>query len=73
MYEYAATLRRVIDGNTVDVDVDLGFHVTAALRFRVLGIHTPGLSDGTDESKAWARDAKAFVEDCLVDAGSCWF
>jgi micrococcal nuclease len=68
MYSYAATLRRVVDGDTVDFDVDLGFCMTAAIRFRVLGIDTPELRGGTDESKALARDAKAFVEDCLVDA-----
>ena len=62
MYTYKATLRRVVDGDTVDLDVDLGFYMTAALRFRVLGVDTPELRGGTDETKAKAREAKAFVE-----------
>jgi micrococcal nuclease len=62
MYQYKAALRRVVDGDTVDLNVDLGFYMTAALRFRILGVDTPELRGGTDESKAKAREAKAFVE-----------
>lgn len=68
MYQYEATLRKVVDGDTVDLDVDLGFYMTAALRFRVLGVNTPELRGGTDETKAKAREAKAFVESELAKA-----
>jgi micrococcal nuclease len=61
MYQYKAALRRVVDGDTVDLDIDLGFYMTAALRFRILGVDTPELRGGTDESKAKAKLAKAFV------------
>jgi len=64
-YEYRARLRRVVDGDTVDLDVDLGFYLTASLRFRVLGIDTPELRGGTAESKARAREAKDRVEELL--------
>ena len=37
-YIYNATVVRVVDGDTVDLDVDLGFHMTAHLRFRLYGI-----------------------------------
>ena len=40
-YRYRATLRRVIDGDTVDCDVDLGFEIIAVERFRLLGINAP--------------------------------
>lgn len=41
-YDYAVTLLRVVDGDTVDLRVDLGFHLEARkLRFRILGINTP--------------------------------
>jgi len=70
MYEYNATLRRVVDGDTVDLDVDLGFYMTAAIRFRVLGVNTPELRGGTDETKAEAKKAKAFVEAELSKAVS---
>jgi len=41
MYEYRATISRVVDGDTVDAVVDLGFFMTAHIRFRVYGIDTP--------------------------------
>ena len=40
-YRYRATLRRVIDGDTVDCEVDLGFGIQTRQRFRLLGINAP--------------------------------
>ena len=39
------------------------------MRFRVLGVDTPELRGGTDETKAAAKLAKARVEELLADAG----
>ena len=41
MYEYRATIRRVVDGDTVDVTLDLGFNILYNSRIRLLGIDTP--------------------------------
>ena len=41
MYEYAATVERVVDGDTVDVTFDLGFSILYRDRVRLLGINTP--------------------------------
>lgn len=42
MYEYKVLqVLRVVDGDTVDLELDLGFHLTAALRFRLVGVNTP--------------------------------
>jgi micrococcal nuclease len=41
MYEYKATVIRVIDGDTVDVDIDLGFSIHTHQRVRVNGIDAP--------------------------------
>jgi len=41
MYEYKATLIRVIDGDTVDFAVDLGFNIQFTERFRLKGINAP--------------------------------
>ena len=41
MYEYHALLDRVVDGDTVDVRIDLGFDVWTKQRVRLLGIDTP--------------------------------
>ena len=56
-YNYVAKLGRVVDGDTVDLDVDLGFHCTLHLRFRLLGVDTPerGHKDFQDASDALHR------------------
>lgn len=42
MYEYKATIRRWVDGDTVDVDIDLGFGlVFSNQRIRLYGIDAP--------------------------------
>ena len=41
MYEYAATVDRVVDGDTVDVTFDLGFSILYRDRVRLVGINTP--------------------------------
>ena len=42
MYEYNCELDRVVDGDTVDVNIDLGFGIWLRKeRVRVMGIDTP--------------------------------
>ena len=42
MYEYQAVIKRVVDGDTVDIDIDLGFGVILKdERVRIMGIDTP--------------------------------
>ena len=41
MYEYKATVDRVVDGDTVDFIVDLGFSVKIKIRGRLAGVDTP--------------------------------
>lgn len=65
IYEYRAKCVRVIDGDTVDLDVDLGFYMRVHRRFRLLGINTPELRGGTDETKAAAQAAKQRVKELL--------
>jgi len=40
-YVYKATVVRWVDGDTVDLSVDVGFHITMTDRFRLYGIDTP--------------------------------
>jgi micrococcal nuclease len=40
-YRYKAAIDRWVDGDTVDMYVDLGFHIYAKTRFRLYGIDTP--------------------------------
>lgn len=44
-YRYQITVDRWVDGDTFDGRVDLGFHLTAAIRFRLLGVDTPERGD----------------------------
>ena len=41
MYEYHAIVDRVVDGDTIDVTIDLGFKVWKKMRVRMEGINTP--------------------------------
>ena len=42
MYEYRCKVLRVVDGDTVDVDIDLGFGIVLKdERVRIMGIDTP--------------------------------
>jgi len=41
IYEYRAKAFRVVDGDTVWLEVDLGFHVRVTLEFRLEGLNTP--------------------------------
>lgn len=46
-YVYRATLVRVVDGDTADLELDLGFRIAHALRVRLLGIDAPEKTGGT--------------------------
>lgn len=50
MFEYKATIARVIDGDSIDVIADVGFRVSVAVPTRVMGIDTPEIS--TAEGRA---------------------
>ena len=39
--QFQAKVRRVVDGDTLDLDIDLGFHITLSERVRLMGIDTP--------------------------------
>ena len=41
MHTYRAKVKRVVDGDTIDFDVDLGFHISISIRTRLLGVDTP--------------------------------
>ena len=41
VYVYAADVKRWVDGDTVDLCVDLGFHMSMTSRFRLYGVDTP--------------------------------
>jgi len=66
MYEYRATIVKIIDGDTVDVDIDLGFNVVLRdERVRVAGIDTPESRTRDLEEKKFGLAAKERVKELL--------
>ncbi len=63
MYEYRATVLYVVDGDTIDLSVHLGFETKIESRFRLFGINTPE-SYGPSASDE-GRSAKAYVQSIL--------
>jgi len=55
-YEYEAKVIDVYDGDTITCDVDLGFHITARIKFRLFGIDTPELRGEEREEGLRVRD-----------------
>ena len=66
MYEYFAELRRVVDGDTVDVTIDCGFKMHIKERVRLKGINTPECRTRDLEEKAKGLAAKARLIDILA-------
>ena len=55
MYEYRATIIKVVDGDTVDVDIDLGFGIIMKdERVRIMGIDTPEIKGKCEKEKELA-------------------
>ena len=72
-FYYGSTVRRVIDGDTIDVDADLGFDVSIKLRLRFAGINTPESRTRNLEEKALGLAAKARLKEILESADSVEF
>lgn len=60
MWNYRAKLVRAVDGDTIDVEIDLGFYNFSRQRLRLLGIDTP------ERGQPGYSEAKQFVQDQLA-------
>ena len=65
MYEYACEVKRVVDGDTVDVVLDLGFDVSYTCRVRLYGIDTPESRTRNKDEKARGKMATAFLTESI--------
>ena len=65
MYTYEIKLDRVIDGDTIDAEIDLGFDVSIKKRIRFMGIDTPESRTRDLEEKARGLAAKDRVKQLL--------
>ena len=68
MYEYKVTVNRVVDGDTVDVDIDLGFGIILTdERVRIMGIDTPESRTRDKVEKIFGLAAKERLKELLAD------
>jgi len=66
MYEYKVKVTKVVDGDTVDVDIDLGFGMTyKKQRVRMLGIDTPESRTRDKVEKLFGKASKAHLKSLL--------
>ena len=71
MYEYRAHVVKIIDGDTVDVDIDLGFGVMLKdERVRIMGIDTPESRTRDDVEKLFGKAAKNRLAELLGETST---
>ena len=69
LYHYKMTVTRVVDGDTIDGDVDLGFNFGARkMEFRLAQINTPELKGNT---RTAGLASKKYVEDTILNKEVC--
>ena len=66
-YTYEVEVVSVYDGDTVTLDIDLGFNVRTRQKIRLFGINTPELRGGTEETKAKGRAARDWLRNRIMD------
>ena len=71
MYEYyVKSVEKIVDGDTIDVIIDLGFDVLFASRVRLAGIDTPESRTTDKMEKALGLEAKDYLKHFFKDAKS---
>lgn len=69
MYEYKVKkLIAVVDGDTIDVEIDLGFDISIFKRVRLAGIDTPESRTSDKAEKAFGLESKAKLKQMLSSA-----
>ena len=65
MYEYNCQVNRVVDGDTIDVTLDLGFSILHKCRVRLYGIDTPESRTRNKDEKVRGKLAAKYLEDAI--------
>ena len=69
MYEYhVKKVANVVDGDTIDVEIDLGFDISFSSRVRLAGIDTPESRTTNKAEKVLGLEAKEYVKSKIKDA-----
>lgn len=64
---YGAKVLKVVDGDTVDLSIDLGFKIHHEIRVRLFGVNTPESRTKDLQEKALGLKAKQFTQDWLTN------
>jgi len=64
-YIYKIEVLRVIDGDTIDAEIDLGFDISIQKRIRLHGINAPEVRTRDKEEKARGYKAKEYLESII--------
>ena len=69
MYTYfVKSIDRIVDGDTIDISIDLGFDLTKKERVRLAGIDTPEKRTKNQKEKKMGYQATEFLEMHLMEA-----
>jgi len=61
-FEYYGVCTRVIDGDTIELDIDMGFQIHHIIRVRMLNVMAPEIFSGPPEVRERGQTAKRFLE-----------
>ena len=71
MYEYhVKKVTNVVDGDTIDAEIDLGFDISFSSRVRLAGIDTPESRTTNKAEKVLGLEAKEYIKSKIKDAKS---
>jgi micrococcal nuclease len=71
MYEYRVKkVLKVVDGDTIDVDIDLGFDISFTSRVRLAGIDTPESRTSDKDEKVLGLEVKDRLKHLIAEATS---
>lgn len=66
-YDYYGICTRVIDGDTIEVELDFGFYIKHTIRVRLLNVNAPELFSGTITERGNGRIAKEHLEGLVLN------
>lgn len=67
---HVISVDRIVDGDTVDVTLDLGFSISIRQRVRLLGVNTPEIASKDATEKVRAKSAREFTGSWLARQSS---
>ena len=65
MYRYKANVIKVVDGDTIDLEIELGFNILIRERVRLYGIDAPETRTKDKKEKAKGLKTKRYVENAI--------